>query len=86
MQTGFPSHADAGSRPDAPGEVTDLAVQQRILALLDLELDALAREERVAGLYLWKWDPDPRGGGAGHAGFTPQGKPAEAVLPGLLSK
>ena len=57
---------------------------------VDLELQSRAyeaffrtfwSEEWFAGAYFWKWFPKhAASGGAGHRGFTPQNKPAEAVL------
>jgi hypothetical protein len=35
---------------------------------------------RIAGLYWWKWPSDLDEGGPAHAGFTPNGKPAERVV------
>jgi hypothetical protein len=32
------------------------------------------------GVFWWHWWPDPEAGGSGDDGFTPMGKPAEAVL------
>ena len=37
------------------------------------------------GVFLWRWELDPLAGGVGDSGFTPQNKPAEAVLPGVAS-
>ena len=34
----------------------------------------------MAGVYWWKWSSSDLGGGPGDAGYTPRGKPAEAVM------
>jgi hypothetical protein len=42
--------------------------------------DALWREPWFAGFYWWKWRPDARSDTDYERDFTPQGKPAEAVV------
>ncbi|MEM7308219.1 MAG: hypothetical protein AAF682_16180 [Planctomycetota bacterium] len=84
VQTGFPSHARAAQRATVPQGPVDVDAQLRLLTLLDEALDELRETAALAGLYLWSWNPDPRAGGAQHSGYTPQGKPAEAALPGLF--
>jgi hypothetical protein len=32
------------------------------------------------GIYWWNWEPDPSEGGLYDSHYTPQGKPAEAIL------
>lgn len=34
----------------------------------------------LAGMFWWYWDPDPDAGGPADPGYTPQGKPAAALL------
>ena len=41
---------------------------------------ALARLDWVAGVYLWKWFSNPDSQEEGETGFSPRGKPAEAVV------
>jgi hypothetical protein len=43
-------------------------------------LGELPGRRRIAGVYWWKWPSYLDDGGHGHAGFTPNGKPAEAVV------
>ncbi len=85
VQTGFPSNRSAAERPELTGGEVDLEQQRRLFELL-AEVVTEARERGLAGFYLWRWDPDPRGGGARDTGHTPQGKPAEKVLPRLFGR
>ncbi|MEN3010563.1 MAG: hypothetical protein ABDI20_06270 [Candidatus Bipolaricaulaceae bacterium] len=41
---------------------------------------ALQGKPWFAGVFFWNWLPDPNAGGAGDLDYTPQNKPAEAVL------
>ena len=82
-QVGFASRA-ADAAPSAPRRAEDLEGQRVLYEALDRVLDDLEGHP-LAGLYLWNWDPDPRAGGPGHAGYTPQGKPALAALTELLT-
>lgn len=34
----------------------------------------------LAGIYWWKWNTNPAGGGPNNKGFTPQNKPAQEIL------
>ena len=62
----------------------DLAEQERGYRALARALDDRREAgEAPAGLFLWKWTGDGRGGGADDRGFTPQGKPAARLLPRL---
>ncbi len=38
----------------------------------------------LAGMSLWQWDPSPTAGGAGDLNYTPQNKPAQAVMTAWL--
>lgn len=42
--------------------------------------EALAGRPQLAGVYWWKWPSFPGYGGPAHAGYTPNGKPAEGVV------
>jgi hypothetical protein len=42
--------------------------------------DALSERSTCAGVYWWKWPSDLSHGGAGHTGYTPNGKTAEEVF------
>ena len=43
-------------------------------------LRMIAGRTWLAGVYWWQWMPDPDEGGPDDTGYTPHGKPAEAVL------
>jgi hypothetical protein len=55
----------------------DLVVQRNAYTAA---LSMVAGERWIAGMYWWEWSPDPDHGGPGDSGYTPHGKPAEAVL------
>lgn len=81
-EVGVPSRVAAG---DAPWVWNDAAPTPR---LPDLQLQATALDIWLAaldrpwlrGVLVWVWMSDPRAGGARDTDFTPQNKPAEAVL------
>jgi hypothetical protein len=37
-------------------------------------------QPNMAGVYFWKWEPDPNAGGGSDSGYTPQNKQAQQVL------
>jgi hypothetical protein len=43
-------------------------------------LQVFANKPWFAGMFWWGWSPDPKAGGAGDTGYTPQNKPAQSVL------
>jgi hypothetical protein len=55
----------------------DAAAQARAYRLF---LDGIRDRPFVAGVYFWKWFTDPDTDEEGPGGFSPRGKPAEAVL------
>ena len=80
VQAGYPSHDTAHESPLLARGRVDVELQANLLELLSEALrDARARGP-LAGVFLWRWDPDPHAGGAADPSHTPQGKPAEALL------
>lgn len=55
----------------------DLDVQA---AFAEAACRAVEGRSWLRGLYWWQWSPDPDEGGVDDTGYTPHGKPAEAVL------
>jgi len=55
----------------------DLAVQTNFY---EAACRAVAGLGWLRGMYWWQWSPDPDDGGPDDTGYTPHGKPAEAVL------
>jgi hypothetical protein len=43
-------------------------------------LQVFANKPWFAGMFWWDWSPDPKAGGVGDVGYTPQNKPAQSVL------
>ena len=43
-------------------------------------LQVFANKPWFAGMFWWGWTPNPKAGGAGDTGYTPQNKPAQSVL------
>jgi hypothetical protein len=60
----------------------DLAEQARDYEAL---LTFVKTSSVVSGVHLWAWDPDPSAGGPRDRGYTPQGKPAQAVMQRVLA-
>ena len=59
----------------------DLDEQRRLYAAVAEAVARLRAEgENLRGLYFWEWSAEPEAGGAEDRSFTPQNKPAEAVL------
>jgi len=85
IEIGFPPTSKAWLRPtEARGEV-DLEEQAWLYRALDDALDRLGdKDARLAGLYLWAWSTDPEAGRVADRSWTPQNRPAQAVLPGLF--
>jgi hypothetical protein len=55
----------------------DLAVQSNFY---EAACRAVSGLSWLRGMYWWQWSPDADDGGTDDAGYTPHGKPAEAVL------
>lgn len=81
-EVGVPSRRGAGDHPWQWDEHAPLP-RQPDLALQAVALDAWLtglRGSWLRGVMLWAWMSDPAAGGAGDTDFTPQNKPAEAVI------
>jgi hypothetical protein len=76
-ELGYPSSVRAAAKPWSTGGRYSGAAQRRAL---DGAFRALSRQRWFAGLYIWEWNVDPRSGGRGDTGHTPQGKPAERSI------
>jgi len=82
-EVGYRSIAAAGSKPwqwPQRGEAVDvnLEVQSRCYEAF---FQTFWDKPWVMGVYWWKWFPtDSRAGGPASTGFTPQNKPAQAVM------
>lgn len=83
-ETGYAPTAAAPVRPWEEGLGTVDLESQR--ACYEALVRALDRETWVAGVYWWDWSSSDRGGGPGDRGFTPRGKPAEAVMRRAMSE
>jgi len=88
-EVGYKSTADTAVHPhawlerlDTPPEV-DVQAQARCYRVF---LGAVAERPWVRGVYFWKWFTDPSTNEEGPAGFSPRGKPAEAVLRAAFSE
>ena len=79
-EVGYHSLDTAASRPwewDLPGNLS-MDTQARCYEAL---FRAVADNPAVHGVFIWKWRPDyARAGGPGDTEYSPQRKPAEAVL------
>lgn len=85
LEVGFPSRSDSWSLPWVPRGEIDLEAQRRYYSALSAVLrQGFEYGSMLRGFYLWNWHVDPDAGGPQDGGFTPQGKPAEAELPGLF--
>lgn len=78
-ETGFPSYAMPWKNPhqDQRGAPYDGDAQARSYEALAQALDG---QPWLAGVLWWKWPSDLSHGGPTHASFTPNRKPAEAVV------
>jgi hypothetical protein len=76
-ELGYPSAAHALSAPWRKGGRFSGAAQRRAF---QAAFQALASRPWFRGMYIWEWSADPRSGGRGEAGHTPQGKPAERAI------
>jgi hypothetical protein len=79
-EVGYHSLNTAASRPwewDLPGSLS-METQARCYEAL---FQAVSDHPVVHGVFIWKWHPDyARAGGPGDTEYSPQRKPAEAVL------
>lgn len=67
-------HAWPESQKGAPVDGSTQAIGYREF------LEAIRDRSWVAGVYWWKWFTDPNTTEEGPAGFSPRGKPAEAII------
>lgn len=79
VQNGFPSRSDAWARPAVPSGTPEPEAQRRYYDALARALRTDANLEAQVGVYLWNWSASPPSARAASA-YTPQGRPAEAVL------
>jgi hypothetical protein len=80
VEAGFNSIAGAGHRPwewAREGSTIDLDLQARCY---EATFRTFWNEPWIGGIYFWKWGIEAGGGGPGDIHYTPQGKPAAAVL------
>jgi hypothetical protein len=81
LEVGFPSSARAWWDTSLGQGELDLDEQERLYTSFAGALESVVNEsDRIRGTYLWRWEIEPGSGGARDRGFSPQGKPAEAVL------
>ncbi len=78
-EAGFPSHADAALEPwnEFRSAPVDVALQARCYEAL---FRAFYRRPWFAGMFWWKWHSSGLGGGPESPGYSPQDKPAAAVI------
>lgn len=80
-EIGCASTSESWRDPSTAPGVTDVEAQRRYYEGVDEALRT-AREQfpELKGVYFWNWTTDPRAGGSADRHFSPQNKPAEAVL------
>lgn len=85
-ETGFTSTTTPWRQPhhDGDGEPYSGAAQLKCYAVVTGALSQAT--DWCRGVLWWKYPSYPELGGAGHTGFTPNNKPAEAQLPELFSR
>jgi hypothetical protein len=76
-ELGYPSSVHALSTPWSTGGRFSGSAQRRAL---NAAFRALSGRRWFRGVYIWEWSADPRSGGRGDTGHTPQGKPAEGSI------
>jgi hypothetical protein len=86
LPIGFRSSEQGAARPDSRAGTADAGMQLELYRGLAEVLRGARARNALAGFFLWSFSTDPNAGGAGDAGFTPQGKPAEAILPLLFGQ
>jgi len=84
---GFASTREAWQRTDLPRGATSPPTQLLLYRALATAVKRLETKQpgRLVGLQLWNWSSYPAAGGLADRGYTPQGKPAAELLPGLFS-
>jgi hypothetical protein len=78
---GYPATPTAAVRPWESGGDVDLESQR---ACAEALVAAIETDTWIAGVQWWMWSSADRSGGPLDPGFTPRGKPAEAVLRSAL--
>jgi hypothetical protein len=86
VQTGFPSSTTAHRSPLLASGAVDVDQQASLYAVLADVVEAARARAELAGVFLWRWDPDATAGGPSDPSHTPQGKPAERELRRLLGR
>lgn len=78
-EIGFASRPASWTQPheDGRGRQPDPEAQRRAYEII---FRAFYHQPWLAGIYWWKWPTTLEDGGRNHTGFTPNGKPAEAVV------
>jgi hypothetical protein len=78
-EIGFPSSESAAAKPweNASNRKVDLRIQANCYKVV---LDVLYKRDWCRGIYWWYWQASVYAGGLNNRDFTPQNKPAEAVL------
>ncbi len=81
-EVGYRSSPDALIEPHAwPERVGNIRIDHQTQAEAYRALIEAVRDHSwIAGIYWWKWFTDPATTEEGPAGFSPRGKPAEAIL------
>jgi hypothetical protein len=81
LEVGFPSSSRAWWDTSLGQGELDLEEQERLYTSFAGALERVRAEtDRIRGTYLWRWEIEPGSSGARDRGFSPQGKPAEAVV------
>ena len=81
LEVGFPSSSRAWWDTSLGQGELDLEEQERLYESFAGALEKVRAEtDQIRGTYLWRWEIEPGSGGARDRGFSPQGKPAEAVI------
>ncbi len=78
-EVGYQSADGAARTPWGVESSSPVDLQEQADAYQAL-LSVMTKRSWFDGAFWWSWETNPLGGGPDHAGFTPHGKPAEAVL------
>lgn len=80
-EVGYKATQDTAVRPYEWTERSDSPVDEAAQALAyEILFREVANEPWIRGLYIWKWFTNPETREEGPRGFSPRGKPAEAIL------
>ncbi|HEX5133463.1 MAG TPA: hypothetical protein VFX92_13390 [Candidatus Krumholzibacteria bacterium] len=79
-EVGFASRRASWMAPHDEGNGRDDVDVRAQARCYDAFLGAVSGRTRIQGVYFWKWPSFLADGGPHHDGFTPNGKPAEAVV------